>query len=651
MKEAVKEAPVEVVGANKLRANALYLRDYLESYTPRHSDEKSEIDRQIKFINELPAIITQWHGFFIIKLVYLHIEKPNIKYPFSVHSMPSIPLPAAIPPKAGVYYMDGFFIVYFNYNDRFIRNDAFRITDSIYYNDKAADFKHIKAPLKAWESVNDFITRHKQYVEPIAAYKIKEQQEQQKIKSNLGNDLDPYSAQLRYVLRPFQVTGVQFVHANKKVLNADDMGLGKTIQTIAAIHTIPDNAGFPCLIVCPVSLKQNWANEIRKWTNRRVTVVESTTTLTKGIIPKLDFVIMNYDILHKFSGLSGNFASIVADESHKIKEKKTRTYINFELLSRGTNYRIMLSGTPFLNRPKELITQLGVLEMLDKFGGESGFWVRYCNTKKDCNKNLPELKKRLENFMIRRLKSEVLHELPTKDRQLIDVDLTSEWQKAYNFCKNDFVGYKESIGKVIDSEVKTNETADILAQISYLRQISGLGKVAAANELIESIVQSGNKVVVFANHRAVIDALMIANKKYGAVAITGAIKGTDRENNVRRFQQDPDCMVIICNIKAAGVGLTLTAACYSVFVEYAWTPGELDQCEDRTYRIGQANATMNYYLTGRNTIDGLMLQLIGEKRELFNAAIGDTDKSMAGIDHESGIIQEFIKQAKINKLL
>jgi SNF2 family DNA or RNA helicase len=421
-------------------------------------------------------------------------------------------------------------------------------------------------------------------------------------------------------LRPFQKAGVAYAIQNKRTFIADEMGLGKTVQGLAAIHA---QDAYPALVVCPASLKLNWKRESGKWLPGK-----NVSVFTPKSKPA-DVEIINYDILKKnLEILQGRgFKSIIFDESHYIKNGKSQRSQAAKKLAKGIDIRIALTGTPILNRPNELINQLDTIGRLDEMGGFWKFAKRYCNAHRgrwgwdlSGSSNLDELNEKLrQTCYVRREKKNVLKELPEKQRTVITIPISNkaEYKSA---AKNLIAWISENES---DDAAISAMSAEHLVRIEKLKQLAAEGKMKAAIEWIHSFLETGEKIVIFGTHKTVIDSI---KNEFHCPTITGSDSVELRQKAVDQFQNDPDCRVIALNIKAGGVGLTLTASSNVVFLEQGWTPGEHDQAEDRCHRIGQENSVNAWYLLAENTIDQDIHDLIEEKRMVVDEA---TDGSVA----------------------
>lgn len=452
---------------------------------------------------------------------------------------------------------------------------------------------------------------------------------------------------IKATLRHYQEQGVAQNIVFGSSLNGDEPGLGKTIQSISSVIAL--NA-FPCLVICPSSLKLNWQKEWQKFTDKRAMVLDDKTKNTWHQYYKVgmvDVFITNYDSLKKFFVLSmpeklkstgkksdnghsreyvmretiNLFSSVIVDESHRCKNENTLTSKLTLRITHKKPHVFALSGTPVVNKPADLWPQLAIINRLHLFGGKKGFLERYCEGGRGAN-NLKELNYLLrKHCFFRREKNEVLTDLPAKQRQMIECDITT--REEYRRAVRDFSSYLKANG-CGDADIARKMKGEIMVKISVLRQISARGKLNEVKEYVEDILAAGEKVVLFCNLHEIVDALK--SMFPGAMTITGRDSDQDKQAAVDRFQTDPKCQVGILNIRAGGVGHTLTASSRVGFVEFPWHPADCVQCEDRCHRIGQEDNVMAAYFLGKDTIDERLFEIIMEKMEIVNAVTGSSDQ-------------------------
>jgi SWI/SNF-related matrix-associated actin-dependent regulator 1 of chromatin subfamily A len=421
---------------------------------------------------------------------------------------------------------------------------------------------------------------------------------------------------------PYQRAGIAYAANRPDTLLADEQGLGKTIQAIGLINMDPTIKTV--LVVAPKSLLINWQREAAKWLTRKV-----------------ELVTINYDMIWKRADLHNpktHWDLLILDESQNIKNPKAkRTKVCTNIPARR---RILLTGTPILNRPVELWPTLQMLDPDDLGRNFFGFANRYCGAKQiragrkmvwdfTGASNLEELQEKMRTkFMVRRLKADVLTELPAKRRQIIPLDtqgviglLNKERQLLADLSFEEAAKRLEDGGGVAFTEM------------AKLRHELGVAKAPRAVEHITGMLDSVDKVIVFAHHHAVIETLARDLDQFGCVTITGQTSGADRQAAVDRFQTDPSCRVFVGNIRAAGVGITLTAASTVVAVEQDWTPGWMAQAEDRAHRIGQMNSVLIQYLVFDESMDANLAQTLVTKAAVANKALdADTVQDLSHVE-------------------
>ncbi|MNX70903.1 RNA polymerase-associated protein RapA [compost metagenome] len=433
-------------------------------------------------------------------------------------------------------------------------------------------------------------------------------------------------------LFPHQVSGITFLMRPREVrgaLLADDMGLGKTRQAIIAAHEAHPQGEI--LVVCPAGLKLNWAREIRLALGP-----EAEVSVVGRAFWRARWTIVNYDLLRKHHAalVADAWSGLVLDEAHYIKnlrsqrsllvlggERKARRKTARSLPNgriRGVAERAerlyLLTGTPITNRPLDLFALLRAIR--HPLGDDQlAFALRYCAAFQtafgwDMNgaSHLDELHDRLSDVLLRRKKSAVL-DLPPKLRTYmpVEVDLV-----AYRQVWLDYVARL--------SKRKRVPRKTLLAEVAKLRLAAAIAKIPAAIALAEAILEAGEKVIIFACHQVVIDAIV---SHFGAscVKVTGAESASQRQQAVDDFQHDPGVRVFAGNLQAAGIGLSLTAATQVVFVDYSFVPAEHLQAEDRPYRIGQRNAVTVTYLSAVGTLDEEIERLLAQKLGVVAQAI------------------------------
>lgn len=438
---------------------------------------------------------------------------------------------------------------------------------------------------------------------------------------------------------PYQLKGIARGLELKRFMNCDEPGLGKTLQSIATINLAD---AFPCLVICPSSLKINWMREWEKFTDKKAMILTDKVRDTWTFFFQTGMhqvFIVNYESLKKyfvqrikksegwtlrdveFRSSINLFKSVIIDESHRCKSASTQQAKFCKGICTGKEWIIELTGTPVVNRPKDLIPQLAILNRMEDFGGYKPFVNRYCSGQREAS-NLKELNFNLWKYcMFRREKSLVLTDLPDKIRQVNTCEITN--RKEYIDAERDLIMYLQKYKDADDEKIEKALRGEVMVRINILRQISARGKVRDVIEFVKDFRENGKKIILFCSLHEVVDQL----KRYfpTAVSVTGRDSQDDKQRAVDAFQNNPKTDIIICSIKAAGVGLTLTASSNVAFVEFPWTYADCCQCEDRAHRIGQKDSVTCYYFLGRRTIDEKVYRIIQEKKNIANAVTGSTE--------------------------
>ena len=428
---------------------------------------------------------------------------------------------------------------------------------------------------------------------------------------------------------PYQRAAVAYALERESTLIADEMGLGKTIEALGVINSNPETRRV--LIVCPASLKLNWLRECERWLVGELRV----GVAGKSYPDDADVVIVNYELLGKWElQLDRDWDVLIADECHYVKNREAkRTKRLFALEARR---KLFLTGTPILNRPIEVHPIAGHLAPGD-FGHFWTFAKRYCKPQKNRfgwdfsgAANLEELHERLRGtIMIRRVKAEVLTDLPPKRRQVIELSsehlaqLIARESEAWDEHSQSLARMR-SRSRASKADVAGEELADLRKQVNVafgelakLRRETALAKVPLVVEHVRNALEASAKLVLFAHHRDVI-AELAAPFGDAAVTLTGDHKVEARQAAVDRFQEDPECTLFIGSITAAGFGLTLTAASHVVFAELDWVPAHLTQAEDRTHRIGQKDSVLVQHLVLQDSLDARMVSTLMRKQRIVD---------------------------------
>ena len=417
-------------------------------------------------------------------------------------------------------------------------------------------------------------------------------------------------------LHPFQRAGVRYALERRRTFIADEQGLGKTVQALAALEA---DGAFPAVVVCPASMKLIWEREAQKWLPGRTVEVLDGRASAPVAGPAAEITVLNYDILDAYvERLAGHgLRALVLDESHYVKNpraRRTRAAMELARALPPGALRLALTGTPVLNRPEELVAQLRVLDRLKEFGSGARLTRRFKNAASDdrLHWNLRA------HCYVRRTKAQVLPQLPAKRQETVPVLLSNE--RDYRMAESDVIAWLQTLPldlRTIDAKVAAALRAEQLVRLNQLRQLAAKGKLPTALAWIGDFRASGEPLVVFAEHRATQRAVM--ERFPDAAHILGSDSGVNRQRAVDAFQSEEGPQLIVCSMRAASQGITLTRASNVAFLELDWTPARHDQAEDRLHRIGQDRGVTAWYLLAPETIDETMAELLQRKRSLIGA--------------------------------
>ncbi|EEA08041.1 helicase [Cryptosporidium muris RN66] len=499
-------------------------------------------------------------------------------------------------------------------------------------------------------------------------------------------------------LRPFQCVGILFgLKNNGRLLIGDEMGLGKTLQALSLISYYQSE--WPVLIICPSSIRFQWYQQSIEWLNP--TINKSNVILIRNSNDKYHkrakIIIISYDLLvrneyfRKF--LNVEFNVIIADESHFLKNSMAkRTQIIIPLLHNAKR-AILLSGTPALNHPTELYEQINVvvnqmnnlindkrnkklikgkimndninrsyarcplfLKYLDFAHRYSDVRINKFSRKKEFygSRNTEELHLFLRQcVMIRRLKKQVLHELPPKLRSKVPLEIKDKngLKRIQEILNDENYNNNEDINKIQKEQYHNKEFDDDLnVNMCNLHKLTCQVKIEAVQEYIEYMLDNNDdKFVIFGHHHEMLDAietilvkrkrnksLSEINKHFVYIRIDGKTPGNKREEYVKEFQNNINCKVAVLSITACGQGLNLTSAGTVIFAELYWVPGFMLQAEDRCHRMGTQYSCINiHYLVAENTLDDKMWGILYKKQKIMASTLD-------GIDHRKSSHQHFI---------
>lgn len=462
---------------------------------------------------------------------------------------------------------------------------------------------------------------------------------------NKLNQMEITYPQLNAELRGYQKQGykwIHYLHSHKLAgCLADDMGLGKTIQAIAILSSVYPEQRLPSLVVMPKSLLFNWESEIRKFKPELSCCIyhgpgrDMQEALTKNLV-LTTYATVRVDIA-KFK--EEQFYYIILDESQNIKNPNSQMSKAVMLLK--SQHRLALSGTPVENNLGELYSLFRFLNP-SMFGSIEEFNKYYAvPIQKDEDKwTLHELKKKIYPFILRRLKKDVLKDLPDKVEQILYVDMTDEQQVFYEQRRQYY--YETIQGQIAEKGIKKSQFF-IIQALSELRQIASIpefrseGQIVSPKrevlmERITDLVANNHKVLVFANFLNAIDNIAedLESLSIDYLVMTGATR--ERKALVDKFQNDDTYKVFLLTLKTGGLGLNLTAADYIFIYDPWWNKAAENQAIDRTHRIGQEKTVFSYKIITRGTLEEKMLELQKIKSELFESLITHDGASIKALD-------------------
>jgi hypothetical protein len=480
--------------------------------------------------------------------------------------------------------------------------------------------------------LDQFVSEHDPWVAPDALARLQQIREEHAHAAGLvalsaATDAALDVPTLGGELKPFQRAGVQYLLRQRRSFLADEQGLGKTIEALATLEV---DGAYPAIVVCPASLKLNWMREIERWLPARSAQMLDGN---RGAVAPADVTVVNYDIvagrLDALTALGPR--AVVLDESHYCKSPGAKRTQAAHRLCEAVSHDglvLALTGTPLMNRPPELIAQLRILGRLGDFGSGAQFGQRFRG---------PDAHQRLHwhlraRCFARRLKAEVLLQLPAKTRTVVPVALDNE--PEYRLAEQDLIAWLRSQPldlRELDAKVGAALRAERLVRLNALKLLAARGKLHAALHWIHDFLSSGEPLVVFARHREIQRAVL--ERFPNALHVLGQDSQRARDQAVRAFQATDTTAneLIVCSIEVAGQGITLTRASNVAFLELDWTPAKHDQAEDRCHRIGQQDAVNATYLLAADTVDETIATLLEHKRAVIGAVTDGREEDERGL--------------------
>ena len=452
----------------------------------------------------------------------------------------------------------------------------------------------------------------------------------------------------------FQLQDVRQIHRlGGRALCAQEQGLGKTL--ISLLHFARHPELRPAVVVCPASLKWQWRAESARHIGAAAHVLEGTRPALQGLPTNGGLYVVNYDVIISRRRDKGRAPGpgwldwllklkpklVILDEGQAISNGRAKRSKAAIKLCRVAPSVLILSGTPLTNRPAELFPLLNAL-WPKRFPSLYGFAHKWCAPKRtpwgwdfSGASDLPGLHAALKDAgMIRRLKRDVLDQLPAKTRQVVPLEIADRGQ--YEEAVHDFRKWLRK--NYSPGRVRKAVKAQSLAKLTYLRMLLVKLKLPAVIDWVETRLEgSEGKLILFGVHTEPIMQLHARWKN--SVVITGSVVGRDRELAVQRFQKDAKVRVLLGNIKAAGVGLNLTAASDVAFMEYGWAPASISQGEDRANRIGSRCALLSSFLVARNTFEEDHCKMLTVKQKTLDAVL-DGGKVVGSLDIQELLLKK-----------
>ncbi len=432
-------------------------------------------------------------------------------------------------------------------------------------------------------------------------------------------------------LYPHQIEGIAFLLGRRRALLADDMGLGKTRQSVIAM--VEAEAEGPYLVICPASVKRNWAREIQLVLPDAEPIIVGPAPLPSTNFQ--DWVIINYEILgkHLEGLLAFDWKGVVFDEAHYLKNHQSQRSRNAAKLVKAIQDEPIvhaLTGTPMTNRPRDLFP---ILRLVNHPLGKSflSFAKRYCDAYQgdfgvvaDGASNIEELTVQLHGVMLRRTKNEVL-DLPPKVRTWLDIELHPYAIQHFNNAVREFLTKFDAPEPIeaVEDEPENTERRRAVGRLTTARRKLAFAKCRQTIKFVENALEQGEKVILFTTF---LNTLERFHKHFGdqAVYVFGEVPAEERQNRVDQFQNDENVRLFIANMHVAGVGINLTAGRQIVFNDLDWVPANHWQAEDRAYRIGQTGTVNVTYMIARGTVDEFVKTVLETKAALMDALVEGT---------------------------
>lgn len=479
---------------------------------------------------------------------------------------------------------------------------------------------------------------------------------QKQIRGEVDFDFQEVPHQIQATLRSYQTEGMHWLERLRKMhLNgilADDMGLGKTLQAIIAVtQSRLEKGKGSSLIVCPTSLVYNWKEEFRKFNPELKTIVIDGIPAHRrkqlAGLSQYDVAITSYNLLQKDVDIYKEFIFdyVVLDEAHHIKNRTTRNAKSVKMIN--SCHRLILTGTPIENSLEELWSLFdflmpGLLSSYDRFVGKYIRTGNYMGNKAD---NMEALKKKVSPFILRRMKEDVLEDLPPVSEILYHCHLTESQKELYQSYA---ASAKQELSRLVKQEGFDRIHIHVLATLTRLKQICCHPAIFAKDspepgdsakydmlmDLLSSLIDSGHKTVVFSQYTKMLGIIKndLIDRGIPFVYLDGSTK--NRLEIVNQFNEDPNILVFLVSLKAGGTGLNLVGADTVIHYDMWWNPAVESQATDRVHRIGQSRSVSSYKLVTLNTIEEKILSLQNRKKGLVKKVINSDDEVVSKLTWE-----------------
>lgn len=439
-------------------------------------------------------------------------------------------------------------------------------------------------------------------------------------------------------LRDYQVKGIEFLeHANGRALLADEQGLGKTIQALALIK-LHRKELLPAIIVAPTSVKLQWHHEILEKCGTEGFLTQVIQSGKELAAPGFDIYVTTYDLIKNercFEFVKDNIKLVIIDECQRIKNHLSERAKAIQKICKNVEHIVPMSGTPIKNHAGEYFTVLNLIAPR-LFPHYATFIERECDSyhngwgyKVGGLRNPEAFHEKTKDFILRRTKDEVLKDLPALSRKFFHCELDRRLNKAYGEALQEL----EDLYYNDDEDDAFTRNSNILAIMTKMRQVTGIGKVMQAVDFVTEFIESNDrKIVVFAHHHVAINMLLENLNKYlsendhpPCLNLHSGLNGDDRQRMVEKFKDDSKCRVMIASTLAAGEGLNLQFCADAVMLERQWNPANEEQAEGRFHRFGQQNAVSITYMIASETIDEYFTELVESKRAIVASTMDNKE--------------------------